>query len=280
MIPQSIRSLNHTWLDTLERVLKYGREVSPRGKRTLELPHHTICVDQRLPILTVPARQLSYKFMAAEAYWILSGSDRVVDIAPYNKRISDFSDDGEIFFGAYGPKIMEQLNYVVTKLLVDQLSRQAVLTIWRENPPETKDYPCTIAMAFQLRNQLLETHVFMRSSDIWLGLPYDVFNFSMVTHTICGALNGRAGAVIAAPGPLLLTAASSHLYEENEDAARGIMENRTMACLPPPKTPDRLYQLDDHLDLLIILAKMRDGYDHSDPFRTKDWSGEQSDQAN
>jgi len=214
-------SFSTVWLSMICEIIADGALVSPRGKLTREIPQNTIKVNMRTPVLDVPDRKLSYQFMAAEAHWILSGSDRVEDIAPWNKRIADFSDNGETFFGAYGPKLMDQIRYVVSKLDQDKDTRQAGMTFWRENPPETKDVPCTIAMFFNIRDGHLNNHTFMRSSDAWLGIPYDVFNFSMIAHLICGLLNiGIDDATKQIkPGTLYLTAASSHLYEEHWKSA-------------------------------------------------------------
>jgi thymidylate synthase len=181
-------------------------------------------MDMRYPVLRVPERKLNYQFMAAEALWILSGDNRVETIAPYNKRIADFSDDGTTFFGAYGPKIMEQIDYVVGKLVEDKDTRQAGLTIWRENPGQTKDVPCTVAIFFGIRNGTLNAHVFMRSSDVWLGIPYDVFNFSMLSHLVCGIMTQlHPNLPTVTPGMLYLTAASSHLDETNWEAAQSCL---------------------------------------------------------
>lgn len=224
------------WFVTLRQILFNGLEVAPRGKLTKELPQHTMVIDMRRPVITVAERKLSYQFMAAEAHWILSGDDSVAGIAPYNKHIAEFSDDGVKFFGAYGPKIRGQLDYVVGKLLADPDTRQAGLTIWRENPPVTKDVPCTVAIFANIRNMALNLHVFMRSSDAWLGVPYDVFNFSMLSHLICSRLNeARPGEMTIAPGQLHLTAASSHLYEPNWLAARELLRAVYKSQAPTPR---------------------------------------------
>lgn len=214
-----MNDFSEVWLSLLESLLQRGFVVSPRGKMTKELPQQTIIVDMRRPVLTVSERKLSYKFMAAEAYWILSGDDKVATIAPYNGRIADFSDDGVKFFGAYGPKIISQLPFILAKLRADPMSRQAGLTIWRESPPVTKDVPCTVSMFFSVRDGKLNNHVFMRSSDAWLGVPYDVFNFSMVAHFICSLLNQSREHDPYEPGTLYLTMASSHIYQENFESA-------------------------------------------------------------
>jgi thymidylate synthase len=242
------------WKDLVSDVLSDGRLSAPRGKVTKELLHKAIAVDMSKPVLTIPGRALNYRFMAAEAYWILSGDDSVAGIAPYNRNISGFSDDGEKFFGAYGPKIVGQLDYVVEKLKSDPDTRQAGLTIWRENPGPTKDIPCTVAIFFSLRGRKLSCHVFMRSSDIWLGVPYDVFNFSMLAHLVCSHLNhDRASHDVFEPGTLYLTAASSHLYEPNWTQAEACL-GATVKCQPP--TPKVLWN--DHRGLLDWLKDLRE----------------------
>ena len=232
---------DRVWLSQLADIFANGSPRAARKLHTLDLVGSHIVVDMMTPVVTVAERKLSYRFMAAEASWILSGSDKVSGIAPWNKNISQFSDDGVTFFGAYGPKIQDQKQYVIRKLREDPDTRQAGLTIWRENPPQTKDVPCTIAMFFSRRGTFLDSNVFMRSSDAWLGLPYDIFNFSMVTVDICNSLNAAnrmspqapaASAIL--PGRLHLTMASSHLYERDFAAATACLRSTADNQNPVP----------------------------------------------
>lgn len=249
-----LKDASTAWLLNLTAILVEGDEVAPRGKLTKEIPQNTMVVDMRRPVLRVPDRKLSYQFMAAEAFWILSGDDTVAGIAKYNVAIAQFSDDGQKFFGAYGPKIKSQIGGVIDKLRQDRDTRQAGLTLWRENPPATKDVPCTIAMFFSIRDKKVNAHVFMRSSDAWLGVPYDVFNFSMVAHLICCELNAQAGSdELLSPGTLYLTAASSHLYEHNWAPAKDCV---IAEVLNQPETPILLWN--DTVGLYDTLAALRD----------------------
>lgn len=234
------KSATSAWIHLLADIASAGERYSPRGIGTLEIIQKTIAVNMRYPVVLIPERKLSYQFMAAEAYWILSGDDRVETIAPFNKHISKFSDDGDRFFGAYGPKVMAQTEYVVTKLVEDRDSRQAGLTIWRQNPPQTKDYPCTIAMFFYIRDGKLNCNVFMRSSDAWLGVPYDIFNFSMIAHYVCARLN--INGVVVSPGDLYLTMASSHMYESDEQKVADIFRCSDITeAYETNETPDFLF---------------------------------------
>lgn len=217
-------TLNQAWKAQLHDVYHRGNLVQPRGMPTRELLHKTLHFDMNHPVITIPGRKLGYKFMAAEAWWILSGRNDVASIAPYSQAISQFSDDGETFFGSYGVPFVDQLPYVVQALRNDPDTRQATLTFWRQSPPATKDVPCTIAIDFKLRGNMLFAQVFMRSSDNWLGVPYDAFNFTMMACRVLEELNlqrevGRRYIL----GDCYLTAASSHLYGRDYDKAMEVM---------------------------------------------------------
>lgn len=247
--------MNSEWLRTLATLTSNGLHVWPRGQATLEVPQHTVQVNMRSPVLTIKERKLSYRFMAAEAYWILSGSDKVEHISPWNAKIAEFSDDGDVFFGAYGPKIVAQLPYMVDKLIADPDTRQAGLTIWRESPPKTKDVPCTVAIFASIREGKLNLSVYMRSSDVWLGLPYDVFNFSMLGHLICCRLNDALKYPVI-PGTLYLTAASCHLYQQHWAAAHEILH--TIGDGAEPVIPEAMVSCTDEELLMKTLKDLRD----------------------
>ena len=145
-------STNKEWLKTIEQCMRWGNVVAPRGKKIKELLGYQTMIPMDFPVLTVEERKLGYKFMAAEAAWILSGDNRVKTIAPYSKAISNFSDDGYFYHGAYGPMIRDQLHFVIDALNSDPDTRQAVLTIWRPNPRPSKDIPCTVSIQFLIRD--------------------------------------------------------------------------------------------------------------------------------
>lgn len=184
-------------------------------------------VNMNYPTVTIPERGVGYKFMAAEAWWILSGRCDVDGIAPFSKEISKFSDDGSTFFGAYGPKVVQQLQYVVNTLKRDRDSRQAVINIWRENPPMSKDIPCTLSAQFLIRENRLHCIDTMRSSDAWLGWVYDVFNFSMLSAYVAIHLRQFPEFDGLELGNLILHMGSAHIYEKNLPAIEAILNKRS-----------------------------------------------------
>ena len=186
-------------------------------------------VDMNSPVVAVPLRKMSYRFMAGEAWWILAGRNDVPGIVQFNPVMTRFTDNGDTFFGAYGPPLLEQRSYVVNTLANDQDSRQAVATIWRQRPPISKDIPCTVALQWLIRDGKLNCVATMRSSDAWLGWVYDVFNFSMLTLSVLLELRGVYELGL---GNLYLNAGSQHLYESNVIVASHCMQAPVMEIAP------------------------------------------------
>ena len=252
--------VNTQWLRMARAVYHQPNYVcAPRGMEIRERLGYTSIVDMNQPILNIAERKLNYAFLFGEAEWILSGSNRVRDIAPTLPGIAKFSDNGETFRGAYGPKVVEQLDYVVDMLKQDEHTRQAVLTIWRENPRPSRDIPCTIAMQFFIRDNALHCQVFMRSSDAFLGWGYDVFNFSMISLYVLAELkkHASAGSPPLRLGVLRLTAGSQHIYARDYEVIRAILDVPAINMAFSPALVINTEYLTDGPDVLETLAHMR-----------------------
>jgi len=241
----SFNDASQAWCSALYQVYHGGLKVSPRGRLTHELPHHAVSIELRRPVVTIRERRLSYRFMATEALWILQGRNDLAFLTAHNARMAEFSDNGAVLAGAYGPRISGQLAYVVDQLVTDPDTRRATLAIWTPNPAPSKDYPCTVAMDFKLRDGRLHAHVFMRSSDVWLGLPYDLFSFSMVALQVTALVNARRFTAdldpdddpYIVPGRLYVTAASSHVYETDFPAVEALLATDDEPVLRQPEVP-------------------------------------------
>jgi thymidylate synthase len=90
-----------------------------------------------------------------------------------------------------------------------------------------RDVPCTLALQFLPRGGYLHTIVTMRSSDAWLGLPYDIFNFTMLANHLAAALSQAKRRRILL-GTITLNLGSSHLYEENWTQAQQVVSDASI----------------------------------------------------
>lgn len=243
----SAESANELFVAACRAVLAAGRPVAPRGMATLEVLGASLCLtDPRRRFVDVPpVRVLNPAFAAAEAVWILSGSDAPW-IYEYNRRLAEYADDGRLM-GAYGPRmrcwhgLTDQLGKVRELLLADPDSRRAVVQLF---DPSTdfrgyKDVPCTLGYRFFLRDGLLHMHTTMRSQDLWLGFGYDIFTATIVQELLAGWLG-------VGLGDYCHQVDSLHLYERDLAAAR-----RLPVAVPASPVATPLAVAWDDLDKLL-----------------------------
>lgn len=215
----------------IDHVMSAGVRRSPRGLVTLDAGPTTVVmrdVTESLPLGV--GRGLNRKIAAVEAAQLVGGfsdPELTVRASPAFKRFREPSGN---FHGAYGARITQQLAYVTHKLRMDADSRQAVVTLWNpfhDNVPNKRDYPCTIALIFAIVKDRLELNVTMRSQDVWLGAPYDWFQFTQTQQTIARLLRVE-------PGIYRHSTVSTHLYGVNMIDAEQLVT--------PPNSNDREWQ--------------------------------------
>jgi len=243
-------SITKAWVTLLKTLLDEGKEYSPRDQKTREILNVSVEVKWGLEnIIISPVRDLNYKFMVAEWIWIMAGLNGVDIIAKYNSIMRTFSDDGHILSGAYGPRLMPQIPYIVETLRKPD-SRQAVATIWTPSPSDSKDIPCTISVQWLIRKNdvghRLHAIVNMRSSDAWLGLPYDFYTFSQITNWI----GLRTGCIV---GSVTFNLGSSHLYEKDWKSALEVIADKKLSTQSSPDFAYEKYLAITHKDFENML---------------------------
>lgn len=207
------------YVNLVKHVVKHGKEVAPRGQKTLEIEDAIIRIDDVRNTLPLGVNRGTVPGIGAvEAMQLLSGTsfpDLVIAIGPQFK---NYAEDNGVFHGAYGPRTNGQYDVIVQRLQQDPDTRQAVVTIW--NPqydlqPEKRDYPCTILHQFRIRDNKLNMSVYMRSNDVWLGAAYDFFQFTRVQLAMASVLGIE-------PGTYNHHVGSLHIYEQHYEAAENL----------------------------------------------------------
>src|SRR5690625_4035412 len=163
-----------------------GEEVGSRdGSRVMERLHETVTLTEpRSRYMLLAVRKASLPAQIAATMWVLSGRDDVDWLSTYLPRAPQFSADGEVWRGAYGPRLrafgrttgtpvsgVDQLDHVVALLKKDPLTRRAVIGIYH-GAIDTRpglDIPCNDFISFQSRLGKLHMHVFVRSNDLEIG---------------------------------------------------------------------------------------------------------------
>lgn len=200
-----------------------------------EICDAVFCVeDPTKNIVTNPIRKMPMRYAIGELAWYLSGSNRVSDISRFAKKWVDISDDGVHNNSAYGWRIYDkfdfnQWEYVKGLLQRDPNTRQAIIHIKDADNRPTKDTPCTVYLQFLLRDGKLNLSVHMRSNDIWMGVPYDMFSFCFLQMKMAMELGVEIGQYTHYAGSL-------HMYARDFEGAKKNIEDMVRPNLPESST--------------------------------------------
>lgn len=193
-----------------------------------------------------PVRKLSPYYACGELMWYLTFNGRVDRITPYAPSYARFAEADGKAFGAYGTRMKgdrefkkqlmhgwhfhgpldygdyaspdNQLEAAISLLQKRESTRQCVISLWRNSDllhaywKDKKDLPCTLSLQFLVRNDALHLIVTMRSNDVWLGAPYDIFCFTSIQILVAQALGLRVGTYTHNVGSL-------HCYAKDHERA-------------------------------------------------------------
>lgn len=197
-----------------------------------------------------------------ELLWYLAGSRELRFMTYYlGDRYKENSDDKKTVYGAYGPRLYamdgkyNQLDNVVRVLTEGPTSRRAVIQLFdaKDIQERPKEIPCTCTLQLLLRNHRLEMFASMRSNDAYLGLPHDVFAFTMIQELLARRLGVE-------PGAYRHFAASMHLYVRDREKARKYVDEgfqpTVNVAMPPMPFGDQGKAV---LSVVAAEAKIRTG---------------------
>lgn len=173
----------------------------------------TIIDDPTQNVMVNSVRNMSMRYAVGEMLWYISGNNKLKEIQKYTKGWDRMSDDGETVNSNYGYCIkhkygFDQLEFVKNELTLSPNSRRAVIHIKEPSNKTSKDVNCTVCLQFFIRDNKLHLTTYMRSNDIWFGLPYDIFQFTSLQILLSMELGVGIGTYTHICGSL-------HLYERD-----------------------------------------------------------------
>lgn len=178
----------------------------------------TVIEDPTRSIVTSSIRNMPMRYAIGEMLWYMSGNRNLSEIQKYTKNWDRMSDDGETVNSNYGNCIkykfgFDQWEHVKNMLIKTPETRQAVIHIKEANNRPSKDVNCTVCLQFLIRDNKLYLTTYMRSNDLWMGFPYDVFQFMNMQVLMSMELGIELGTYTHIAGSL-------HLYERDYQRAK------------------------------------------------------------
>ena len=212
----------------LEHILLHG---TPKGDRTgtgtWSVFGYQMRFDlqQGFPLLTT--KRVHWKSVVAELLWFLSGSTNIhdLDASIWNEWADANGDLGPVYgsqWRNWGGRI-DQINMVINDIKGNPDSRRHIVSAW--NPSDIPDMalpPCHALFQFYVANGRLSCQLYQRSADVFLGVPFNIASYALLTHMIAHVCGLEVGEFIWTGGDV-------HIYRNHYDQVEQQLEREPRA---------------------------------------------------
>ena len=238
------------YLDLLRLVLETGKPRTDRtGTGTFSVfgAQARYPLDDTFPLLTT--KKLHLRSIIHELLWFLRGDTNVRYLHDHGVTIWDEwagpnGDLGRVYGAQWrdwrgpGGERIDQINRVIGAIKTDPTSRRHIVTAW--NPAEIDGMalpPCHCMFQFYVFESTLSCQLYQRSADVFLGVPFNIASYAILTMMVAQVCHLR-------PGEFIHTFGDLHLYSNHVDQAR-LQLSREPRPLPVMRLNESITRLED-----------------------------------
>jgi len=228
------------YLDLMQKVLKEGQKKSDRtGTGTLSIFGHQMEFDLSDGFPLVTTKKVHLKSIVHELIWFLKGSTNISYLKENGVSIWDeWADEKGDLGPVYGAQwrswpdgnngTIDQIQNLIQGIKTNPDSRRHIVSAW--NPALVDEMalpPCHSLFQFYVANEELSCQLYQRSADIFLGVPFNIASYALLTHMVAHVCNLKAGKFVHTFG-------DAHLYLNHLDQAK-LQLSRDTKILPQLK---------------------------------------------
>ena len=228
------------YLDLMQKVLDEGQEKSDRtGTGTLSIFGHQMKFDLSKGFPLVTTKKVHLKSIIHELIWFLQGSTNISYLKENGVSIWDeWADENGDLGPVYGAQwrswpdgnngTIDQIENLINGINNNPDSRRHIVSAW--NPALVDEMalpPCHSLFQFYVANGELSCQLYQRSADIFLGVPFNIASYALLTHMIAQVCNLKAGKFVHTLG-------DAHLYVNHLEQAK-LQLSREVMGLPELK---------------------------------------------
>lgn len=235
------------YLELLEKVYKEGIDKPNRtgiDTRSLFGAQMRFDLSKGFPLVTT--KKVHLKSVIYELLWLISGDTNIRflkenDVRIWNEWADENGDLGPVY-GAqwrnFNGQGIDQLKDVVHRLRTNPNDRRMIVSAW--NPAQIDQMalpPCHAFFQFYVANGKLSCQLYQRSCDMFLGVPFNIASYSLLTMMIAQVAGLEAGEFIHTLG-------DTHIYHNHFEQVK-IQLERTPYTLPTMKINPNVKEIDD-----------------------------------
>lgn len=228
------------YLQLLEHILKNGTDKSDRtGTGTRSVFGYQMRFDLAEGFPLVTTKKLHLKSIIHELLWFLKGDTNIKYLKENGVRIWDeWADENGNLGPVYGKqwrswegangKVVDQISELIRQIKTNPDSRRLIVSAWNvAELPEMKLMPCHCLFQFYVANEKLSCQLYQRSADVFLGVPFNIASYALLTMMIAQVCDLELGEFIHSFGDV-------HLYSNHFEQAE-LQLTRTLYDLPQMK---------------------------------------------
>jgi len=229
-----LRLVMKQYLDLLEHVLKNGDIKEDRtgtGTNSIFGWQMRFNLKEGLPLLTT--KKLHLKSIIHELLWFINGDTNISYLKKNNVSIwNEWADENGDLGPVYGKqwrrweapdgRKLDQLDDVIRSIKNNPNSRRMIVSAW--NPSDVGSMalpPCHCLFQFYVSNQKLSCQLYQRSADIFLGVPFNIASYAILTHMIANVCG-------LSVGDFVHTLGDAHIYNNHLDQVQTQLLRDTM----------------------------------------------------
>jgi thymidylate synthase len=214
------------YLDLLREVLEHGHAKADRtGTGTLSVFARQVRYDLGAGFPVVTTKKLHLKSIVHELLWFLRGETNVRALQAAGVRIWDewAAPDGDLgpVYGyqwrswpAPDGRHIDQIAQVLDEIRRFPDSRRILVSAWNvADIPRMALAPCHVLFQFYVAGDRLSCQLYQRSADLFLGVPFNIASYALLTHLIAQVCGLR-------PGEFIHTFGDAHIYRNHVDQVR------------------------------------------------------------
>ena len=238
------------YLDLMQKVLNEGQKKSDRtGTGTLSIFGHQMEFDLSDGFPLVTTKKVHLKSIVHELIWFLQGSTNISYLKENGVSIWDeWADEKGDLGPVYGAQwrswpdgnngTIDQIQNLIQGIKTNPDSRRHIVSAW--NPALVDEMalpPCHSLFQFYVANEKLSCQLYQRSADIFLGVPFNIASYALLTHMVAHVCNLKTGKFVHTFG-------DAHLYLNHLDQAK-LQLSRDTKMLPQLKLNSEIKNIFD-----------------------------------
>jgi thymidylate synthase len=252
----------YQYLKLMADILKNGKSKPTRGIHDIKsIFGYQIRFDMRqgFPLLTT--KKMPFKLLLNEQLWFVSGSSNAKYLLDHDIHYWDgFLDKNNELGRVYGVQWrhwrrvdgteFDQLKWAINEIKTNPNSKAIIVNAWNAGElEEMRLPPCHTMFQFDVTKGKLRLELYQRSSDVFLGLPFNIAQYAMMLHMIAYLTNLE-------PRELIISIGNAHLYRNHLDQAKEQILRKPFP-FPKLKIVGKIDTIDDFKEENFVLENYK-----------------------